>query len=128
MFIRIVVNAMALGLVTFLLTGIRFDYSDALSGALQMLGVAAIFSLMNSFVKPFLHFFGTCFIILTFGLFLWVINAAMLMLTSWASGLIGLGWSVDGWGPAFFGALLLTIISVIATAATSPAKDPFVVH
>lgn len=119
---------MALGLVTFLLTGIRFDYSDALSGALQMLGVAAIFSLMNSFVKPFLHFFGTCFIILTFGLFLWVINAAMLMLTSWASGLIGLGWSVDGWGTAFLGALLLTVISVIATAATSPARAPLVVH
>lgn len=119
---------MALALVTFLVTGIRFEYSDALSGTLQMLGVAAIFSLMNSVVKPFLQFFGTCFIILTFGLFLWVINAAMLMLTSWAAGLFGLGWYVDGWGTAFVGALLLTIVSMIATAVTSPANQPLSVH
>lgn len=103
---------MALGLITWLLTGIRLETTDVVSSAVTMLIVAVIFGIVNAVVKPLAETLGGCMVLLTLGLFLWVINAAMLVLTSWISGQFGLGWSVDGWGTAFLGSALLSFISL----------------
>ena len=52
-------------------------------------------------------------ILLTLGLFLIVINACMLLLTSWLAGLFDLGWEVDGFWTAVLGAIIISIVSFI---------------
>jgi len=55
-----------------------------------------------------------CWIMLTFGLFLLVINAAMMWLTSWACEQLNLSWHVDGWLTALLGAVIVSVISFLA--------------
>jgi len=60
----------------------------------------------------------TCpLVLLTLGLFTLVINALMLRLTGWISGLFDLGFYVDGFWPAFWGGLIIGIVSTILTLA-----------
>jgi putative membrane protein len=51
--------------------------------------------------------------LLSLGLFSFVINALMLMLTSWISGEFSLGFHVQGFKPAFFGALIISFVSLV---------------
>lgn len=109
---------MALGLVTYLLTGISLSTTDAVSSAITLVVIAAIFGIVNAIVKPLAQVFSGCLILLSFGLFLWVINAAMLMLTSWLAGQFGLGWHVADWSSAFLGSLILSVISLVTQQGT----------
>lgn len=107
---RFVTNAAALGLATWLLSGITLGARDWQQGALTIAVVAAIFGVLNALVKPVLKFFSLPLVILSLGLFLWVINAAMLMLTSAVAQNFGWPWHVDGWTSAFIGALVVTLV------------------
>ena len=107
---RFVANAAALGLATWLLSGITLGADTWLDAVVTMLVVAAFFGLVNALVRPVVKFFSLPFIVLTLGAFVWVINAGMLMLTSWIAGRFGWPWHVDGWIPALLGALIVTII------------------
>jgi putative membrane protein len=62
---------------------------------------------------PILKFLTFPFFIVTLGLFTFVLNAVMLWLTSVVSKSLGLGFDVDGFGAAFVGALLVTIVSFV---------------
>ena len=55
-------------------------------------------------------------VLLTLGLFLIVINALMLLLTSWLSDQFNLGWHVDGFWTAVLGAIIVSIVSFILNA------------
>jgi putative membrane protein len=78
--------------------------------------VALIFGVINAFVAPVVKLLSLPFIILTLGLFLLVINAALLLLTSWIAGEIGLGFEVDGFWSAVLGAIVITIATWILEA------------
>ena len=73
--------------------------------------VALIFGLVNALVRPVLAFLTCPLIILTLGLFTLIINAAMLMLTAWLSEDFGLNFQVANFSSAFWGALVISIIS-----------------
>jgi putative membrane protein len=77
--------------------------------------VALILGLVNAFIRPLLKFFTCPLIILTLGLFIFVINAAMLGLTSWVAGQLGIGFGVAGFGAAFWGALVISLVSLALT-------------
>ena len=63
-------------------------------------------------IRPLVKFL-TCLInIITLGLFTLVINALMLLLSSWIAGQVGIGFQVDGFGAAFLGALLISVVSM----------------
>lgn len=109
---QFIANVAALCLATYLVPGITLGAGTWQHRAWVMALVALIFGIANALVKPVLEFFGTCLIILTLGLFIWVINAAMLMLTSWASGKWNLGWNVADWRAAFLGALIVSVTSM----------------
>lgn len=78
-----------------------------------LLAVALVFGVLNAFVRPILKLLTLPLLILTLGLFTLVINALMLLLTSWVSGVLDLGFHVTGFWPAFWGALVVSIVSLI---------------
>ena len=73
--------------------------------------------LVNAVVKPVTKFVTFPIIVLTLGLFLLVINGLMLELTSAVSRWFGLGFAVRGFGAAFWGALVVTLVNAIASLA-----------
>lgn len=114
MIIRFLVSALSLGFATWLLPGIWLDVSGRpADAALTILIVAAIFGVVNAVVKPLFVFFTSPLLLLTLGLFLLIINAALLMLTSWVCVQLGVPWGVSGFSDAFLGALLVSLVSFV---------------
>ena len=109
--VRVAVNAVAVGVACWLLADIWLRGGSDTERLLRLLLVAVVFGLVNAVVRPVVKFLSFPFIILTLGLLIFVINALMLMLTSWLSGQIGLGFHVDGFGTALVGALIITIVT-----------------
>ena len=109
--VRVVVNSVALGVACWLLSDISLTGGTTSEQVLRLLLVAVVFGLVNAVVRPVVKLLSLPFILLTLGLLIFVINALMLMLTSWLSGKLGLGFHVDGFGTALVGALIITIVS-----------------
>ena len=104
--LSLLINAAALWVATRLVDGISF------TGTIPtLLGVALVFGVLNVVLRPILTFLTFPFFILTLGLFTFVLNAVMLLITSAASEALGLGFHVDGFVPALIGALVVSIIS-----------------
>jgi putative membrane protein len=104
--VRTLVNAAALWAATRLVSGV--DYTG---GWVPFFGVAIVFGALNTFVGRLAKLLTLPLIVLTLGLFLLVINAVMLSLTSAFSGALGLGFHVTGFWAAFWGALVVSIVS-----------------
>jgi putative membrane protein len=116
MLVRFLASAAALAVATWLLPGITLADGDTWSRATTMLIVAAIFGLVNSVIKPLFKFVAAPLIFISLGLFLLVINALLLELVSWAAGQFNLGWHVSDWGSAFWGALIVSLVSFVLNA------------
>jgi putative membrane protein len=106
--IRLLINAAALWVAIRFVPGITFGGDE-----IALLLVALVFGLVNAIVRPVLTLLSLPFLILTLGLFTFVLNALMLWLTSALSGALGLGFHVAGFWPAFLGALVVTVVSAI---------------
>lgn len=106
--LRIVINAAALWAATQIVPGVRHDGPWT-----SLLLVALVFGVLNAVVRPILKLLTCPLIILTLGLFTFVINALMLWLTSTVSETMNLGFHVAGFVPAFLGALIVTLVSVL---------------
>ncbi len=101
--ITLLVNAVAIFLAGYLLKGVE------VKNFLHALIAALVISLLNFFVKPILEFFAFPVTFLTLGLFIWVINALILMLADWL--LSGLKIKSFWWALAF--AIVIAIINVV---------------
>lgn len=110
--LRILINAAALWVATQIVPGVTHT-----GPWLSLLLVALVFGLLNAFVRPLLKLLTCPLILLTLGLFTFVINAIVLWLTSAISESLGLGFRVTGFGAAFLGALVVTIVSVLLSVA-----------
>lgn len=95
------INAAALLLLPFLLSSIRVDSVPA------ALVAALILGLINTFIRPLLILLTLPATLLTLGLFVFVINGLLF----WFVGSFVTGFHVAGFWPAFFGAILYSIIS-----------------
>ena len=89
-----------------IITGIRYDTTGSLMAAALLLG------LLNAFVRPVLLILGAPLILFTLGIFILIINGLMLY---WVPGIVR-GFHVDGYGSAFWGAIVVGIISWILSA------------
>jgi putative membrane protein len=109
--LRWLINAVALYVAVRLVPGIEVD------GGWQALAVMAlIFGLVNALIRPILKFLTCPLIMLTFGLFILVINALMLMLATWLGNLVGIGFNIEGgFLSAFWGALVISVVSLALT-------------
>ena len=105
--IRLGINAAALWLASSWVSGIEID------GWKALLGAAAIFGLVNALIRPVVMRLGCPLTCLTLGLFTLAINAAMLALTAWIAGWLDLAVDIDGFWSAFWGALLISIVSAL---------------
>ena len=105
---RIVVTAIALWAATRLVSGITFH-----GNWLGLAGVALVFGVLNSFVRPILSFLAFPLLIVTLGLFTFVLNAVMLLVTSALASTLGLDFHVGGFWPAFWGAIVIGIVSFL---------------
>ncbi|MFE3453298.1 phage holin family protein [Nonomuraea sp. NPDC059194] len=76
-----------------------------------LLVVALIFGLINAVIKPIVRTVGCAFYAVTLGLFALVVNAGLMLLTSWVSEQLDVPFSVTGFWPAFWGALVVSIVS-----------------
>jgi putative membrane protein len=106
--IKLVMNAAALWVATRLVPGVSYQGS-----AIGLFGVALIFGAINAVLRPLAQLVTCPIILLTLGLFTLVVNGLMLWLTSSLSAGLGLGFHVSGFWPAFWGALVVSIVSVI---------------
>jgi putative membrane protein len=104
--LRLLINAAALWAATRLVSGISYTGEWPL-----LFVVALVFGVLNTLVRPILKLLTLPFLIVTLGLFTFVLNAFMLWLTGAVSNALGLGFHVDGFGSAFFGALVVSIVS-----------------
>jgi len=108
--VRLLVNAAALWVATRIVPGVTFT-----GGWLPFLGVALVFGVVNAFIRPVTQILTFPLILVTLGFFCLIVNGLMLWLTSGLSRALGLGFHVGGFWPAFFGALVVSIVSMILT-------------
>ena len=106
--LRFLATAAALWVAVILVPGISYTGSW-----LGMLGVALVFGLVNAVIRPILKVLTCPLVVLTLGLFVFVLNALMLWLASEISQALGLGFDVDGFIAAFIGALIVAIVSTV---------------
>jgi putative membrane protein len=106
--IQILINAAALWVAVQIVPGISF------SGEWwKLLLVAIAFSLLNTYLRPILRILAIPITLMTFGLFLLVINALMLLLTSAISEQLRLGFSVQDFLAALLGAIVVAIAGLL---------------
>jgi putative membrane protein len=107
--IWVAVNALALAAAIWVLPGIALTGATDSDRAVTLVLVALVFGVVNAVVRPVVKLLSLPFIILTLGLLIFVINALMLLLTSWLSGQLGLGFHVDGFWTAVLGAVIVAV-------------------
>jgi len=109
--LRVIVNAATIYLAAYLVPGI------IVSGIGPALVAGLVLGVINAVVRPILVVLTFPLTLLTLGLFLFVLNAFCLWLTS----ALVPGFTVDGFGPAFLGALVISIVSWVMTAFVNDA-------
>ena len=112
----LVVNAMALGAAVWLFQGITLRGATTSGRVVTLVVVGGIFGLVSSVVKPVLKVVSFPFIVLSLGLLLLVINALMLLLTSWIAGRLDLGFHVSGFVVAVLGSIVISIAGMVLNA------------
>jgi putative membrane protein len=108
--IRLIINAAALWAAAYILPD-RIHITD---NAVNLLAVALIFGLVNALIKPIVNALTCSIHFLTLGLFTFVVNALMLMLTSYLSAeFVESALQVDGFVSALMGGVIISIVSTI---------------
>ncbi len=110
--VRWVITILALFAAVLIVPGIRVSGTAWIAYALM----AIILGLVNAVVRPILKVLTCPLILLTLGLFTLVINGFTLWLSARIANMLGIGFYVDGFWPAFWGALIVSIVSVILSA------------
>ena len=106
---RWIISTVAVLVATYIVPGINFGRPQDLLVATLLLG------LLNSFLRPILMLLSLPLLIFTLGLFTIVINAVLLLLVNL---LLQPRFTVDGFGSAFWGALVISIVSLLLNSLT----------
>ncbi len=117
--LRLLVTALSLWVATKFVPGISFAGENYAA----LLGVALVFGVVNLVVKPILSLFSLPVVLLTLGLFLFVINGLMLLLTSYLSSRLGLGFHVAGIIPAIIGSLVVSVTATVVNFVIGTNRD-----
>lgn len=119
--LRWIILSAALFATAYLIPGIRIEEPNAI---VAVIVTAVVLGFVNAFIRPILSFFSCGLIILTLGLFSLVINAATLLLASYISvNWLGIKFYVDGFWPALWGSIILSIVTMILSSILIDDRD-----
>jgi putative membrane protein len=128
LFLRLLINAIALWLTTLILAphlAVKpFSPGGVLETIVTYLVVALIFGIVNGIIGGIVRVVALPIYILTLGLISLVVNGLLLLLVAWISGLLGFGLSVENFGWGILGALLLGILSWLIGVVLRPFTGP----
>ncbi|MEU7054509.1 phage holin family protein [Streptomyces sp. NPDC046197] len=109
--VKTIANAGALAVAVWLLDKITLTGDNTAKKAGTLIAVALVFGLVNFLVKPIVKVLTLPLFILTLGLITLVVNALMLLLTSWVCGKLHLSFHVEGFWTAVVGGLIISVVS-----------------
>jgi putative membrane protein len=109
--LRLLINMAALYAAFFLLDGNGLTVQSG--GWVSLLWLAVIFGLVNALIRPFLMVVGCPFIVATLGLGTLLVNTLLFYLAGLIGSNFGVGFTVDGFWPAFLGALIVSVVSFV---------------
>jgi putative membrane protein len=113
--IRIVINAVAFWVTASILTGFRVADNDI--GTYLVIGL--IFGVVNAIIKPIVKFLTCPLTLLTLGLFIFVINGLMLLLTA---SLSGGRLQIDSFLTAIVGGIIMALVNVVLEAVIGAVR------
>ncbi|MFE9404487.1 phage holin family protein [Streptomyces sp. NPDC006530] len=109
--VKTIANAAALAVAIWLVKNITLTGESTGKKALTLILVALVFGVVNFIVKPVVKLLSFPLFILTLGLITLVVNALMLLLTSWLADKLDLSFHVEGFWTAVVGALIISVVS-----------------
>jgi putative membrane protein len=122
--IRLVITAVSLWIATLVIDGIDLTTESTPSKIGTLLAVAVIFGIVNAVLRPIIKTIGCGLYVLTLGLIAIVVNALLLLLTSWIADRFDLPFHVEGfWPAAVLGALLVGVVSWILNMLVPDRRD-----
>ncbi|OIJ91974.1 phage holin family protein [Streptomyces colonosanans] len=121
--VKTIANAGALAVAVGLLDKITLTGSSTGKKVGTLIVVALLFGLVNFLVKPIVKVLTFPLFILTLGLITLVVNALMLLLTSWAASKLDLSFHVEGFWTAMVGGLIVSIVSWALNVVLPDDKD-----
>lgn len=129
--VRVFINALALWVAAWLLPGIdlgseaavEVSSNETVESVLSFLFVGLVFGIVNALVRPVVSLLSLPLTILTLGLFTIIINAGMLMLTSWLTSFTPINFVVDDFfWTAILGAIIISLVSLVAGTITGTRR------
>lgn len=106
-----IVTAVAVGAAVWIVPGITVFGANS---TIAVVAIALVLSLINVSLKPILQTLSIPITVLTLGIFYVIVNALLLELAAWlAGGIFGSGIAIDGFGSAFLGSIVISIVSAI---------------
>lgn len=118
--VRWVIAGLGLFAAAYFVPGITVDNQEAWMAFALM---ALILGLVNALIRPILSFLSCPLIILTLGLFLLIINGISFLIAARIAEAFGIGFHVDGYGAAFLGALVVSIVSFFLNLFVRDRKE-----
>ena len=112
-FLRLLLNGLAIMVAAWFVPGVR------LAGVVPAILAGALLGLVNALVRPILLLLTFPFTLLTLGLFIFIVNAICFALTA----ALVPGFDLSGFFAAFFGALVVTIVSWVLNALLADSAD-----
>ncbi|MBW8821091.1 MULTISPECIES: phage holin family protein [unclassified Streptomyces] len=109
--VKTIANAGALAVAVWLLDKITLTGGSTGKKVWTLILVALVFGLVNVLVKPIVKVLTFPLFILTLGLFTLIVNALMLLLTSWLADKLDLSFHVEGFWTAVLGGLIISIVA-----------------
>lgn len=113
--ISLLLNTLALIITAYIFSGLGVP-GFKVDSFMAAFWAALVLGIINTFIKPILLLLTLPLTVITLGLFIFVVNAVVLRMTS----LFVSGFTVDGWMPAILGAIVLSFVS---TALSMLVKD-----
>ncbi len=111
--VRVVVIAVSLWVATLVVPGIDNTAGTTSARIGTLVVVALIFGLINATLKPLIKTVGCAFYLLTLGLIGLVVNALLFLLVGYLAGGLGLPFAVGGFGAAFLGAIVVSVVGFL---------------
>lgn len=109
--IRWLITSLSIAAAVLIVPGIRIEGT---TGWWAVIVMALVLGLLNAVLRPILAMLSCGFIVLTMGLFIFVVNGAVFLASSWvAVNWLNIGFFIDGIWPAIMGSIVVSVVSFV---------------